>query len=210
MKLRARFAAGSVERPAKVRSGKEMTLWHCTACDFDFFLTIRRSLAANKLDESRLKAAGPRIPAVERDFANGDGQSRAYAAEYLDAADAGGSTLEVGCSWGYFLSWPADPVRSRTAWRSTRCARRTSRASVFPATPSLEACEARDCVPQDISLLRARVPAGPGRLPAAARDLLEPGGALVLSRRIARRAQGLSGAMKPLDASSTTSTQSTT
>jgi SAM-dependent methyltransferase len=65
-------------------------------------------LAANKLDESRLQAAGLDIPARERDFANGTAQSRRYVAEYLDATDRNSNVLEIGCSWGYFLKLVRD------------------------------------------------------------------------------------------------------
>lgn len=105
--------AAALERPIKVRSGKEMTLWHCAACAFDFFAhDPTRELAANQLDESRLKAAGLDIPAVERDFENGIAQSRPHIAEYLEAADRGRNVLEIGCSWGYFLNWRQRLVRS--------------------------------------------------------------------------------------------------
>ena len=91
-------------RPAKARSGKDLTLWHCAPCDFDFLAhDPTRDLASNKLDESRLKSAGLDIPTRERDFANGTAQSRPYIDEYLRNSAKGANVLEVGCSWGYFL-----------------------------------------------------------------------------------------------------------
>lgn len=91
-------------RPAKARSGKDLTLWHCPQCDFDFLAhDPSRDLAQDKLDDSRLKSAGLDIPTRERDFANGIIQSRPYIAEYLDHSAEGANVLEVGCSWGYFL-----------------------------------------------------------------------------------------------------------
>jgi 2-polyprenyl-3-methyl-5-hydroxy-6-metoxy-1,4-benzoquinol methylase len=91
-------------RPVKARSGKDLTLWHCAPCDFDFLAhDPSLDLASNKLDESRLKSAGLDIPTRERDFANGMAQSRPYIAEYLSNPARGANVLEIGCSWGYFL-----------------------------------------------------------------------------------------------------------
>ena len=68
-------------RPITVRGGKAMTLWNCAACDFDFFdHDPTTSLVADKLDQTRLKAAGLDIPTVERDFANGSISTGACAA----------------------------------------------------------------------------------------------------------------------------------
>jgi hypothetical protein len=96
-------------RPVTARSGKELTLWHCAPCDFDFLAhDPSRDLAANKLDESRLRSAGLDVPTMERDFANGLAQSQAYVAEYLRASNRGDKVLEIGCSWGYFLKLARD------------------------------------------------------------------------------------------------------
>lgn len=96
-------------RPVAVRSGKPMTLWHCSACDFDFFAhDPTPGLVADKLDQTRLMAAGLDIPTVQRDFANGSRQSMPYIEEYMDASDRDRSVLEVGCSWGYFLKLVQD------------------------------------------------------------------------------------------------------
>jgi hypothetical protein len=95
--------------PIAVRGGKAMTLWHCEPCDFDFFAhDPTASLAADKLDQTRLQAAGLDIPTVERDFANGLKQSQPYLTEYIDASDRGRNVLEIGCSWGYFLKLVQD------------------------------------------------------------------------------------------------------
>lgn len=95
---------GCQSRVINVRSGKEMSLFHCGSCNFDFFQEDPTgALAANKLDESRLKAAGLDIPAVEKDFENGVRQSAPYIKEYLSDTDRGRNILEIGCSWGYFL-----------------------------------------------------------------------------------------------------------
>ena len=53
----------------QVRSGKEMELFNCSECDFDFFnLDPSKALADDKLDESRLRSAGLDIPSIEKDF----------------------------------------------------------------------------------------------------------------------------------------------
>lgn len=86
-----------------------MTLWHCSSCDFDFFAhDPTEGLIADKLDQTRLQAAGLDIPTVERDFANGLRQSMPYIEEYMDASDRDRNILEIGCSWGYFLKLVQD------------------------------------------------------------------------------------------------------
>ena len=133
------------DRPARARGGKDLTLWHCALCDFDFLAhDPSRDLAANKLDESRLKAAGLDIPTRERDFANGLAQSRAYVDDYLRPSDKGANVLEIGCSWGYFLKLVRDagaspfgieinPVRAQYVNDELN----------IPCDASLEACETR-------------------------------------------------------------------
>lgn len=87
-----------------VRSGKEMEIFHCNKCDFDFFdLDPTSLLAADKLDESRLKAAGLDIPSIDKDFENGTKQSLPYLDEFISGQDKGTNILEIGCSVGYFL-----------------------------------------------------------------------------------------------------------
>ena len=132
-------------RAIKARSGKDMTLWHCAACDFDFFAhDPTRELAANKLDESRLKAAGLDIPTVERDFANGVRQSLPYIHEYLGAADRGANVLEIGCSWGYFLKLARDAGAKPygVEVNSLRAAYVNDQLGI-PCDVDLESCEAR-------------------------------------------------------------------
>jgi 2-polyprenyl-3-methyl-5-hydroxy-6-metoxy-1,4-benzoquinol methylase len=81
-----------------------MDLWHCTTCEYDFFThDPTASLAADKLDETRLKSSGLDIPSRDADFQNGLAQSRVLIDEYLDDRDNGRKVLEIGCSWGYFL-----------------------------------------------------------------------------------------------------------
>ncbi len=107
-----------------VRGGKEMTVWHCTECSFDFFAhDPTESLAADKLDKTRLAAAGLDIPTVERDFANGIEQSGPLVKKYLDASDNNRNVLEIGCSWGYFLQLVKDagPVPYGVEVNHVRC-----------------------------------------------------------------------------------------
>ena len=170
-------------RTVKLRSGKSMTLWHCGPCDFDFFAhDPTGDLAANKLDESRLKAAGLDIPAVERDFENGLAQSRTYVSEYIEAADQGGNVLEIGCSWGYFLKLAAAAGMKPygVEINTTRSAYVNEKLGI-PCDATLEACEARglkfrkvflfyvlEYIPNPVAYLKRLV------------HMLEPGGMLVM------------------------------
>ena len=96
-------------RPQVVRSGKEMILNHCESCNFDFFdKNPTEDLIKNKLDESRLKAAGLEIPDVDEDFANGLRQSQPYIDKYITNMEKNRNILEIGCSWGYFLKLVQD------------------------------------------------------------------------------------------------------
>jgi 2-polyprenyl-3-methyl-5-hydroxy-6-metoxy-1,4-benzoquinol methylase len=173
----------ATSRGVKARSGKDMTLRHCADCEFDFFVhDPTQSLAANKLDESRLKAAGLDIPAIDKDFANGTAQSRAYVADYLEPADRGRGVLEIGGSWGYFLElarqFGARPHGVEV--NAVRAAYVNEKLGI-PCDTSLEACEARalkfrkiflfyvlEYVPDPVAYLQRLV------------GMLEPGGALVL------------------------------
>lgn len=170
-------------RPIKVRSGKDMTLWHCSPCDFDFFPhDPSQSLAANKLDESRLKAAGLDIPAVEKDFANGTAQSLAYIDEYIDAGDRGRNILEIGCSIGYFLKLAKDAgANPHGVELNTVRADYVNQHLGIPCDTTLEACEARglkfrkifmfyvlEYVPDPVAYLQRLV------------AMLEPGGRLIM------------------------------
>jgi SAM-dependent methyltransferase len=173
----------ATSRPVIVRSGKEMTLWHCTPCDFDFFAhDPTGGLAANKLDETRLKAAGLDIPTVERDFANGIAQSLPDIEEYITAADRGGNVLEIGCSWGYFLKLARDAgTQPHGVELNTVRAAYVNEHLGIPCDTSLEACEARglrfrkiflfyvlEYVPDPVAYLQRLV------------DMLEEGGSLVV------------------------------
>ena len=105
MKNTCRICEGPAHsRPVEVRGGKPIALWHCLSCNFDFFAhDPTPSLMADKLDQSRLQAAGLEIPPVERDFSNGLRQSQSYIETYLGPEDIGRNILEIGCCWGYFL-----------------------------------------------------------------------------------------------------------
>lgn len=133
------------DRPITTRSRTARTLWHCAPCDYDFFAhDPTPDIALDKLDESRLKAAGLDIPTRERDFANGTAQSRALVAEYIDAADRGANVLEVGCSWGYFLNLvrEAGAHPHGVELNAVRAAYVSDELG-FPCDVGLAACEAR-------------------------------------------------------------------
>jgi hypothetical protein len=171
------------DRQVRVRSGRELTLWHCAPCDFNFFAhDPGPDLAANKLDESRLQAAGLDIPARERDFANGTAQSSRYVAEYLEAADRNANVLEIGCSWGYFLKLVRDAGASVYGVElNTLRAAYVNNDLGIPCDATLEACETRavrfrkiflfyvlEYVPDPVTYLRRLT------------DMLETGGRLIV------------------------------
>ena len=88
-----------------VRSGKEMNLYRCKDCDFNFFnLDPSVALSKDKLDQSRLKSAGLNIPSINEDFKNGTIQSKPYLDKFIDKNDIHSNILEIGCSVGYFLN----------------------------------------------------------------------------------------------------------
>jgi 2-polyprenyl-3-methyl-5-hydroxy-6-metoxy-1,4-benzoquinol methylase len=170
-------------RPGTARSGKALTIYRCEPCRFDFLAhDPTKDLAANKLDETRLKAAGLDIPTVERDFANGIAQSRPYIEEYLGPSDAGGNVLEVGCSWGYFLALARDAgMKPYGVELNPIRAGYVSEQLQIPCDTSLEACEARgvrfrkiclfyvlEYVPDPVAYLQRLV------------NMLEDGGSLVV------------------------------
>jgi len=94
-----------ISRSVFTRSNKKIKLYYCKKCDFEFFShDPRKSLEQNKLDISRLKKAGLKIPKLVEDFKNGILQSKIYINNHMDKKDKKKNILEVGCSWGYFLS----------------------------------------------------------------------------------------------------------
>lgn len=94
-----------VSKIVNVRSKKKLRLFYCKKCDFEFFVhNPKKNLERNKLDVSRLKKVGMKIPRFKEDFQNGVLQSKIYIKKYLDKRDKKKNILEVGCSWGYFLN----------------------------------------------------------------------------------------------------------
>jgi 2-polyprenyl-3-methyl-5-hydroxy-6-metoxy-1,4-benzoquinol methylase len=94
----------TTSRTVQVRSKKNLEIYHCENCDFDFFdFNPENLLIEDKLDQSRLKAAGLDIPSIEEDFKNGLKQSIPLIESYFNDIDKGRNILEIGCSWGYFL-----------------------------------------------------------------------------------------------------------
>jgi 2-polyprenyl-3-methyl-5-hydroxy-6-metoxy-1,4-benzoquinol methylase len=91
-------------KTVQVRSKKMIDIYHCDNCEFDFFdFNPESLLIEDKLDQSRLKAAGLDIPSIEEDFNNGLKQSLPLIESYFNETDKGENILEIGCSWGYFL-----------------------------------------------------------------------------------------------------------
>ncbi|MHB8475461.1 MAG: class I SAM-dependent methyltransferase [Steroidobacteraceae bacterium] len=173
----------AASRPIKARGGKDLMLWHCPSCDFDFLAhDPSRDLAADKLDDSRLRAAGLDIPTRERDFANGLEQSRPYIVDYLRPSDKSANVLEVGCSWGYFLKLVEDAGANPFGIEINRVrAQYVNDELNIPCDASLQACENRgvrfrkiflfyvlEYVPQPVAYLQRLL------------EMLEEGGELVV------------------------------
>jgi len=167
----------------RVRSGKEMELWHCACCEYDFFShDPTSSLAANKLDESRLRASGLNIPTRDIDFANGLKQSRQYIDEYFDTDDQGVKILEVGCSWGYFLKLVRDAGASPFGIEvNSLRARYVNNDLKIPCFSDIESCESSgnrfnkiflfyvlEYIPQPVTYIQRLI------------NLLEEGGSLII------------------------------
>lgn len=86
------------------RSKKKEKLFYCEKCDFEFFFyNPQKQLTNNKLNLSRLKKAGLKIPKKNEEFKNGLFQSKNYLKEFIKKSDLKKNILEIGCSLGYFL-----------------------------------------------------------------------------------------------------------
>ncbi len=184
MNISCRICEGKAHsRPAVTRGGKPVTLWHCFSCDFDFFAhDPTAGLIADRLDQTRLQAAGLDVPAVEQDFANGLRQAMPYMEEYMDASDRNSNILEIGCSRGYFLKLVQDAgAKPYGVELNTVRAGYVNEKLGIPCDGSLDECEKRgirfkkifmfyvlEYVPQPLRYLQRLV------------DLLEDDGKLVL------------------------------
>lgn len=104
MKCRICGRENVAARSVWTRGGEKKKLFHCAACDFDFFSKDFTGLiTADHFERERLGSAGLRIPDIKTDFDNGLRQSLEYRKSYVSGRDRGRHALEVGPSWGYFL-----------------------------------------------------------------------------------------------------------
>jgi hypothetical protein len=128
-----------------VRNGKELILYHCNECDFEFFDNDPTALlAADKLDESRLKSAGLDIPSIDRDFENGIKQSLPYIDRFISDKDKNTNILEIGCSVGYFLKLLKDKGTNPYGIElNVSRARYVNEYLGIPCYETLEQCEAQ-------------------------------------------------------------------
>ena len=94
----------SEKKMITVRSGEKVNIYLCKKCNFEFFHIIQKKLFSNKLNISRLKQAGLKIPTLNEDFKNGTFQSKIYMKKYLKKNEKKKNILEIGCSFGYFLN----------------------------------------------------------------------------------------------------------
>jgi 2-polyprenyl-3-methyl-5-hydroxy-6-metoxy-1,4-benzoquinol methylase len=89
----------------KVRGGDFFDLNVCSNCDYEFFtIDPSESIIKDNLDKTRLEDAGLEIPDITTDFNNGLRQSQEYVNTYLQTDGKAENALEIGCSWGYFLT----------------------------------------------------------------------------------------------------------
>ena len=94
----------SNKRVIATRSKKKVNLFHCKNCDFEFFQhDPSKKLTLNKLNLTRLKKAGLKVPSRNEDFVNGLNQSKIYIDKYIKENEKKKYILEIGCSFGYFL-----------------------------------------------------------------------------------------------------------
>ena len=88
-----------------LRDGSEDNLYTCNDCGFSFLDAKYQSLLEeDKFEDARLGSAGLKIPEISEDFQNGLNQSKKYLNEYIGKNSLNDQILEIGCSWGYFLS----------------------------------------------------------------------------------------------------------
>lgn len=86
------------------RSKKKKILFFCKNCDYEFFFhNPKAQLTKNKLNITRLKKAGLKIPSKNEEFKNGLMQSKNYLKHFINKNDKKKNMLEVGCSLGYYL-----------------------------------------------------------------------------------------------------------
>ena len=86
------------------RSKKKTKIFICKICDFEFFsYDPRKNLERNKLDVSRLKKAGLKIPSIKENFNRTLSQSKSYLKTYIKNEDKNKKILEIGCAHGSFL-----------------------------------------------------------------------------------------------------------
>ena len=71
------------EKMITVRSGEKVNIYLCKKCNFFFSHNPKKKLFSNKLNISRLKQAGLKIPTLNEDFKNGTFQSKIYMKKYL-------------------------------------------------------------------------------------------------------------------------------
>jgi hypothetical protein len=70
------------------RSNTLKKIYSCLKCDFEFFdFNPKKNLEDNKLEISRLKKAGLKIPSLKENFKSSIAQSKSYVNNYLKKSD---------------------------------------------------------------------------------------------------------------------------
>ena len=97
--------SSTIQRVVRLRDGSKNKINVCQDCGFEFFNSDNmEAIENNQFEDLRLGSAGLKIPDIEQDFNNGYNQSEQYIMKYIDSESKQMEVLEVGCSWGYFLS----------------------------------------------------------------------------------------------------------
>ena len=95
----------TAKRLVTLRDGSKEEINACPDCGFEFFdFANMDAIESDQFEDFRLSSAGLEIPKIEQDFINGYNQSEDYISSYIDSNHKQIKALEIGCSWGYFLS----------------------------------------------------------------------------------------------------------
>lgn len=71
-------------KKVSTRSKLKKNIYFCKNCDFEFFnFDPKKNLTNNKLDISRLKKTGLKIPELNEDFKNGTIQAKEYVEKFI-------------------------------------------------------------------------------------------------------------------------------
>jgi SAM-dependent methyltransferase len=96
----------TTKRLVTLRDSSKEEINACPDCGFEYFdfSNNMEAIENDQMEALRLGSVGLKIPDIEEDFNNGYNQSEQYIIKYIDSESQPREVLEIGCSWGYFLS----------------------------------------------------------------------------------------------------------